>query len=85
MSVRTGCIVSALLAAADAEDLVQQGMAADTAGACWPTWARLCGVTFPAALELGAEQVLMGLGLPMSVFVNVSQFFVVKCLLVGHW
>lgn len=60
MSVGAQCLVSALLllAVVDAEDLAQRGMAADRTGACWQALTQLHGVTFPAALELGAEQVL---------------------------
>lgn len=87
MSVRAQCLINALplLAVVDTEDLAQQGMAADRTGACWQALTRLHGVTFPAALELGAEQVLMGLSLPVSGFINIPQFLVVKYLLIGQW
>lgn len=84
MSVGAQCLVSVppLLAVVD---LVQRGMAADRTGACWQALAQLRAVTFSAALELGAEQVLVGLGLPVSGFINISQLLVAKYLLIGHW
>lgn len=87
MSVRPQCLVNTrpLLAEVGAQDLAQRGMAADRTGACWRALTWLCGVTLPPALELEAEQVLMGLSLPVSGFINISQFLVVKYLLIGRW
>ena len=57
------------------------GTAAGGTGAGWQAWTRRHGLTFPAALELGTEQVLMGLSLPVSGFINISHFLVLKYLL----